>query len=74
MSMSRILCSTGAILTRRNNRDYTQLPLIVPQMKCDGIEFMMYESWYAGHIEELKKVSGIGDSMFERIQEDIVVE
>lgn len=55
MSMSRILCSTGAILTRRNNRDYTQLPMIVPQMKCDGIEFMMYESWYEGHIEALKK-------------------
>ncbi|MBR6667520.1 MAG: sugar phosphate isomerase/epimerase [Clostridia bacterium] len=52
--MSRILCSTGAILTRRNNRDYTQLRTIVPQMKCDGIEFMMYESWYAGHIEALK--------------------
>ena len=59
--MSRILCSTGAIITRKNNRDYTLLPAIVPRMHCDGVEFMMYESWYRspagdeGHIETLKK-------------------
>ena len=40
-----ILCSTGAIVTRKNNRDYTLLPAIVPQLHCDGLEFMMYESW-----------------------------
>lgn len=51
----RILCSTGAIITRRNNRDYSLLHTIVPQMKCDGIEFMMYESWHEGHIEALKQ-------------------
>ena len=54
--MSRILCSTGAILTRRNDRDYNLLPAIVPQMHCDGIEFMMYQSWYEGHVESLKRV------------------
>ena len=54
--MSRILCSTGAILTRRNNRDYRQLPTIVPQPHCEGLEFMMYQSWYEGHIGPLKQV------------------
>nr|MBR4281560.1 sugar phosphate isomerase/epimerase [Clostridia bacterium] len=54
--MSRVLCSTGAILSRRNNRDYNQLPAIVPQMHCDGLEFMMYQSWYEGHTEALKRV------------------
>lgn len=54
--MDRVLCSTGAIITRRNNRDYKLLHTIIPQMKCDGIEFMMYQSWYEGHIEPLKKV------------------
>ena len=53
--MNRVLCSTGAIITRKNNRDYNLLREIVPQMKCDGIEFMMYESWYEGHIEALKQ-------------------
>lgn len=54
--MPRILCSTGAIISKRNNRNYKLLPTIVPQMRCDGLEFMMYESWYEGHIEALKKV------------------
>ena len=54
--MHRILCSTGAIISKRNNRDYSLLPTIVPQLDCNGLEFMMYESWYEGHIESLKKV------------------
>ncbi len=54
--MSRILCSTGAIITRRNNRDYNLLREIVPQTKCDGLEFMMYQSWHEGHIGQLKTV------------------
>ena len=59
--MKRILCSTGAIITRKNNRDYSQLRTIVPQLQCDGLEFMMYESWYRspaggeGHIDALKR-------------------
>ena len=44
--MNRILCSTGAIITRRNNRDYTLLGTIVSQLQgADGLEFMMYQSW-----------------------------
>lgn len=54
--MSRVLYSTGGIIALRNNRDYNLMPTIVPQMRCDGIEFMMYESWYDGHIEALKRV------------------
>lgn len=44
--MNRILCSTGAIITQRNNRDYKLLHRIVPQLHCDALEFMMYESWH----------------------------
>ena len=53
--MNRVLCSTGAIITRKNNRDYNLLREIVPSIRCDGLEFMMYESWYEGHIEALKQ-------------------
>ena len=44
--MNRVLCSTGAIITRRNGRDYGLLREIVPQLDCDGLEFMMYEGWH----------------------------
>lgn len=44
--MNRVLCSTGAIITRRNGRDYDLLREIVPQLDCDGLEFMMYQSWH----------------------------
>lgn len=42
--MSKILCSTGALIGRPNNRDYTLLKTFSPQLQCDGFEFMMYES------------------------------
>jgi len=44
--MNRILCSTGAIITKANGRDYGQLKGIVPKTLCDGLEFMMYQSWH----------------------------
>ena len=45
--MACILCSTGAIITRRNNRDHTQLRTIAPCLQgVDGLEFMMYQSWH----------------------------
>ena len=53
--MNRVLCSTGAIITRKNNRDYNLLREIVPQIRCDGLEFMMYQSWHE-EIEPLKRV------------------
>ncbi len=51
--MSRILCSTGAIIGRANNRDYALLADMAPHLKCDGLEFMMYSSWHDGHEEGL---------------------
>ncbi len=44
--MDKILCSTGALIGRPNNRDYRLLKEIVPKLECDGIEFMVYSSWY----------------------------
>lgn len=42
----KILCSTGALIGRPNGRDYRLLKEFVPQLECDGIEFMMYSDWY----------------------------
>ena len=47
--MGRILCSTGAIIAKANNRDYTLLAGIMEGLRCDGLEFMMYQSWHDGH-------------------------
>jgi len=47
--MGRILCSTGAIIARANNRDYTLLAEIMPRLACDGLEFMMYTAWHGEH-------------------------
>lgn len=44
--MCEILCSTGALLGKANNRDYRLLDALSKQLLCDGFEFMMYESWY----------------------------
>ena len=44
--MSQILCSTGALIGRPNNRDYTLMKELAGKLECDGFEFMMYESWY----------------------------
>ena len=44
--MNDILCSTGALIGRPNNRDYTLLKPLSEQLQCDGFEFMMYSSWY----------------------------
>ena len=44
--MCKILCSTGALIGRPNNRDYKLLGLLSEQLNCDGYEFMMYSTWY----------------------------
>ena len=51
--MNRVLCSTGAIIARANNRDYRLLEGIMPRLHCDGLEFMMYQSWHDGHADGL---------------------
>lgn len=44
--MAEILCSTGALIGRSNNRDYRLLQKLAGELACDGYEFMMYSSWY----------------------------
>ena len=44
--MAEILCSTGALIGKPNNRDYHILQKLADQLQCDGYEFMMYSSWY----------------------------
>ena len=44
--MNRMICSTGGLVVRANNRDYRQLKNILPAVHCDGVEFMMYSMWY----------------------------
>ncbi len=44
--MNRILCSTGTLLGRPNGRDFSMLPSIVPNLHCDGLELLMYDTWY----------------------------
>lgn len=51
--MNKILCSTGCLLGRPNGRDFTMLPRLVPQLHCDGLELLMYDTWY-DKISDLK--------------------
>lgn len=44
--MFKILCSTGALLGKSNNRDYKLLKELSTKLTCDGFEFMMYTAWY----------------------------
>ena len=50
--MSKVLCSTGALIGRPNGRDFRLLESLSTQLKCDGFEFMMYSDWYE-KIEEV---------------------
>lgn len=49
---NQILCSTGALIGRPNGRDYHLLEKLIPQLKYDGLEFMLYSTWY-GEIPKL---------------------
>lgn len=53
--MNEILCSTGALIGRPNGRDYRLLKPLAKQLSCDGLEFMMYSSWY-GETKDLLQV------------------
>lgn len=50
--MSKILCSTGALL--EYGGDYKKIELLSKKLLCDGYEFMM-DSPYYGEVETLKK-------------------
>ncbi|MBQ5332173.1 MAG: sugar phosphate isomerase/epimerase [Oscillospiraceae bacterium] len=51
--MNSILCSTGALITRRNGRDHKLLSGLAERLKFDGFELMLYQSWY----ENLETIS-----------------
>ncbi|MBQ8164167.1 MAG: sugar phosphate isomerase/epimerase [Clostridia bacterium] len=44
--MSLVLCSTGAMIGTPNGRDHTIMKSALPSLRCDGYEFMMYDTWY----------------------------
>ncbi len=44
--MHRILCSTGALIGRPNGRDFHLLRDCAEKLRCDGFEFMLYDTWY----------------------------
>lgn len=55
----RILCSTGSFVTRRNGRDCTLIPRVASQIGADGLELMMYDSWYDKIGEVAAAVQGL---------------
>ena len=44
--MNRIICSTGCLLGRPNGRDFSLLKDLTPRLRCDGLELLMYDTWY----------------------------
>lgn len=58
--MRKILCSTGALITRKNNRDYRLLREMAPKITCDGFEFLMYDSWYPAWEQVAGEMAGMG--------------
>ena len=44
--MDRVICSTGGLVVRANNRDYTKLEEYLPQINTPYVEFMLYSMWY----------------------------
>ena len=57
---NRILCSSGAIIGKPNNNDYTLLKEYAPRLDCDGFELMMSSSWYASLDEVIAAVNSYG--------------
>ncbi|MBQ7934518.1 MAG: sugar phosphate isomerase/epimerase [Lachnospiraceae bacterium] len=44
--MVRFLCSSGALITSRNGRNYKLLEQAERELTSEGFEFMMYPVWY----------------------------
>lgn len=57
--MSTILCSTGAIIGRPNNRDYRLLENFSRRLACDGYEFMMYDTWYGDTLSLVRTLQSL---------------
>ena len=58
--MAEILCSTGALIGKANNRDYHLLQKLAGQLQCDGYEFMVYSSWYEEWEKLADYLAGLG--------------
>ena len=43
--MIKVLCSTGALITRFNGRDPRLIKGFLPRIEADGLEFMIYPAW-----------------------------
>lgn len=55
-----LLCSTGALITSRNGRDYGLLKGLSEVLACDGFEFMMYSAWYNEWERVAREVAEMG--------------
>lgn len=58
--MMKLLCSTGCLCTMRNGRDYRLIEKAARELKCDGLEFMMYGSWYDSWQKVAADIKGMG--------------
>lgn len=58
--MNKILCSTGAIITRANGRDHRLLKEFAPKLLFDGFELMIYSSWYDRLSEIASEIQSFG--------------
>lgn len=58
--MKEILCSTGALLGRANNRNHNLLDELARKLTCDGFELMLYPAWYENIdniVSDIKRMS-----------------
>lgn len=57
--MIKVLCSSGALITRFNGRDPNLLREFFPRLHAWGIEFMVYPSWDGMLTERIRDVRAI---------------
>lgn len=58
--MEPLLCSTGALITSKNGRDYKLLKDLARALDCDAFEFLMYSSWYDEWERVAQEVAALG--------------
>lgn len=58
--MKPLLCSTGALITSKNGRNYLLLKDLALRLHCDGFEFMMYGAWYDAWERVADEVAAMG--------------
>ena len=64
--MHKILCSTGALIGRPHNGDFRFIEKCLPELKCDGLEFMLYGMWYdkIAEVTDFLKSLGVAIPVF----------